>query len=72
MKKLLRFFGILAALGSFVAAYTGDDDYGHHMGGMMGENFGYGMMFFGWVFWILVIVVLVLLIAWLIKQLQKK
>ena len=33
---------------------------------------GIGMAFFGWVMGLLVIVVLVLLIMWLIKQIQKK
>lgn len=42
------------------------------MYGMMGGSYGYGGMFFGWVFTILVIVALILLIVWLIKQIQKK
>ncbi len=35
--------------------------------GMMGSGF----WFFGWIFMVLIIITLVLLIAWLIKQLQK-
>ena len=33
--------------------------------------YGYGGMFFGWIFAILLIIVLILLIVWLIKQIQK-
>lgn len=45
-------------------------------GGMMGSgnvigNGMWGMGFFGWIFMVLVIVALVLLIIWLIKQIQK-
>ena len=48
------------------------DDYGHGMGGMMFGSYGYGGMFFGWVIGLLFIAVLVLLIIWLVKQIQKK
>lgn len=44
-------------------------------GNMMGNYFGYGtygMGFFGGVFMLLILVALVLLIIWLIKQIQKK
>ena len=44
-------------------------------GDMMGNFFGYGMFgmgFFGWIFMLLVIVALILLIVWLIKQIQKR
>ena len=42
------------------------------MGGMMyGYNYG-GMWLFGWLFMILVSIAVVLLILWLVKQLQKK
>jgi len=37
---------------------------------MMGGYYG-GMWFFGTIIWILVVVALVLLIIWLIKQLQE-
>lgn len=64
MKKLnLILPAILVSLLSFVSADS--DGYG-----MMG-SYGTGWMFFGWLFSILVFVVLVLLIAWLIKQIQK-
>ena len=46
---------------------------------MMGNYFGYGtgygmfgMGLFGWIFMLLILVALVLLIIWLIKQIQKK
>ncbi len=43
---------------------------GFGMGGMMGFPY-WGMMGFGWIFMILVIVALTLFIVWLIKQIQK-
>lgn len=39
--------------------------------GMMGGAYGYGGMIFGWLFGALVVVALVLLIIWLVKQIQK-
>ena len=73
MKKIKLLFGILGmilVLLSFVSAHTGDETFGTCMfGGMMG---GMGGGFFMWILYILVIVGLVLLIAWLIKQIQKK
>ena len=62
---------IFVSLLSFVSADT--RSYGCGMfgfSGMMG-GYGTGWMFFGWIFWILILVALVLLIAWLIKQIQK-
>ena len=55
---------------SFVVAHTGEDDFGHHS--MMGGMYGGTGMFFGWIFGILVLLALILLIVWLIKQIQKK
>jgi len=52
-----------------VSADAGDEFCG--MGGMMSGVYGFGGMFFGWIFGILVLVALVLLIVWLIKQIQK-
>ena len=66
---------ILVSLALPVLAHTGEDDYGHHgmMGGMMSGAYGFGgMWLFGWAFAILVLVALVLLIVWLLKQIQKK
>jgi predicted lipid-binding transport protein (Tim44 family) len=65
----------LLSLVQLTLAHTGEDDYAHHsgmMGGMMTGMYGYSGMFFGWTFSILVLVALVLLIVWLIKQIQKK
>ena len=60
---------LLISLTGFVSAHAGDDDSAHHS--MMGF-YGYGFMWlFGWIFMILVLVALILLIAWLIKQIQK-
>lgn len=60
---------VLISLTGFVVA---DGDGHGMMGGMMSGNYGYGMMFFGWLVGILVLVVLVLLAVWLFKQIQKK
>ncbi len=38
------------------------------MNGMMGYGFGGGMMLFGVIFWILIIVGIVLLVKWLVEQ----
>jgi len=39
---------------------------------MMYGSYGGGMMFFGWLYGVLILVALVLLIVWLGKQIQKK
>ena len=57
---------VLVSLAGFVVA---DGDRG--MGGMMSGSYGSGMMFFGWIFGLLVLAVLVLLVVWLVKQIQK-
>ena len=64
---------IFASLISFVSADVGDE-YGcfSNVGGMMGGYYGAGGFWFGWLFMALIIVALVLLILWLIKQIQKK
>ena len=46
------------------------DDCG--MYNMMSGGYGYSGMFFGWLTGLLFLVALVLLIAWLIKEMQKK
>lgn len=72
MKKInLVLSGFILSMISLVSADAGDGYYGM-MGGMMGSGWGYGMMGFGWLISVLVIVVLVLLIVWLIKQIGGK
>jgi hypothetical protein len=77
MKKynLILVLGLVLSLTSFVSADMGNSNNGgcwNGMGGMMTGSYGFGGMFFGWIFGILIIVVLILLIAWLIKQINKK
>ena len=63
---------LLFLLGGFGMMGYGTGGYGFGgMGGMMYGNYGSGMMFFGWIYGLLVLVALVLFIAWLIKQIQK-
>jgi len=54
----------------FVLSGLGFGGYGGMMSMMYGY-FGSGMMFFGWLYGLLVLVALVLLIVWLFKQVQK-
>ncbi|MCR4284816.1 MAG: hypothetical protein NUV97_02095 [archaeon] len=68
MKKI-SFLVLLVGLFSFVSAHVGDDDYSHHA--MMGWTGSWGNPLF-FIYQILFIVILVLVIAWLIKQIQKK
>jgi len=44
--------------------------YGGMMNMMYGD-YGSGMMFFGWLYGILILIALVLFIVWLAKQIQK-
>jgi len=75
MKKILSLLSSLFFSLAFVSAHA-DDDYGYGMMDgmyhMMSGSYGYGGMFFGWIFGLLVVVALILLIFWLIKQIQKK
>ncbi len=71
--KILSLFGVsILSLVSLVLADTGEGSYGCFGPGMMGGSWGYGGMIFGWLFSALFLVALVLLIVWLIKQIQKK
>jgi heme/copper-type cytochrome/quinol oxidase subunit 3 len=73
MRKIKLMFGMLFSVVlalSFVSADVGE--YDHGMGAMMYGSYGYGGMFFSWVTGLLFIAVLVLLIVWLIKQIEKK
>ena len=74
MKNLILGLLVFISLIGIVNAHTGEDEYGHHdmMSGMMMGSFGGFGVLFGWVFMILIIVALVLLILWLVKQIQKK
>jgi len=38
--------------------------------GMMSGTYGFGGMFFGWIIGILIVVALILLIVWMIKQIN--
>ena len=72
MKKIKLMFSTFVSMVltlTLVSAYVGDGDCG--MGGMMFGNYGLGGMFFGWIIGVLFAVILVLLIVWLIKQIQK-
>ena len=73
--KLLLVLGLALSLVNLVSADFKDNDLGScwgGMGAMMTGNYGFGTIFFSWIFSILVIVALILLIVWLIKQIQKK
>ncbi len=72
MKKINLTILLVLGLISLVSADAGDADGCFGMGGMMSGTFGMGGMFFGWIFGLLIIVALVLLIIWLVKQIQKK
>lgn len=61
---------IFIGLTGFISAQTYDCPMGGY-GGMMSGGYGFGGAAFGWIFSILIIVVLILLIFWLIKQIQK-
>jgi len=64
---------LLFLLGGF--GLIGFGSLGYGFGGMMGMmygNYGSGMMFFGWIFGILIVISLILLIIWLSQQIQKK
>tara|TARA_Y100000034_G_C6563887_1_gene244108 strand:+ start:101 stop:313 length:213 start_codon:yes stop_codon:yes gene_type:complete len=70
MKSKFGLLSFLTLLGvsNFVLADAGDG-----LGcGMMYGSYGIGAMTFGWIFSLLVLIILVLLIVWLMKQIQKK
>ncbi|MBT4165977.1 hypothetical protein HOE04_02990 [archaeon] len=69
--KLVLSLFILSLI-SLVSADVGDGDFGcfSDMGGMMGGSYGWSVMGFGWLISLLVVVALVLLIIWLIKQIN--
>ena len=63
---------VIAVAALLLVGSFGFGGMGYGMMGMMYGNYGFGMMFLGWIFGILVLVALGLFIAWLVKQLQKK
>ena len=63
---IFSMLSLVIAHGDEGALYYND----HHMGMMYG-SYGTGFMAFGWIFSILFFVALILLIVWLIKQIQK-
>jgi len=72
MKKIsILISGILIFLIDFVWAHAegGDSDYHGMMSGFYGMS---GMWFFGGIFMILIIVALILLIIWLIREINEK
>jgi len=74
MKKLNIFLIASLALVSLINLVSADigDCPMSGMYGMMSGSYGLGMGVFGWLTGILILVVLVLLVVWLIKQIQKK
>jgi hypothetical protein len=64
---------VIIALVVLVFGGFGISSYGGYSGmmSMMYGNYGSGMMFFGWLYGILILVALVLFIIWLVKQIQK-
>ena len=69
MKKIIAFLVSIISL-SLVSAQQ-QYPYGNGCFGMMSGSYGFGGGFiFGWIFMILVAIALVLLIIWLVKQLQ--
>ena len=73
-KLLVNFFVITLFSLTFISAHTGNDEFDHCSGfcPMLSGNYGYGGILFGWLTGILILVALILLIVWLIKQIQKK
>lgn len=62
---------VIVAVFFFVFSGFGYGGYGGMMGMMYGA-YGGGMMLFGWLFGILILVALVLFIVWLVQQIQKR
>jgi len=72
MKKSLKKLSIFA-LSILSLAATVSADFGDcPMGGMMYGSYGSGMMFFGWITYLLFIALIVAAIYWLIRSANKK
>jgi uncharacterized membrane protein len=61
--NLLVAFGIILGLIGFISADAGE---------VCGMEVGYGFGIFSWIFGVLILIALILLIVWLIKQIQNK
>jgi uncharacterized membrane protein len=61
--NLLVAFGIILGLMGFISADAGE---------VCGMEVGYGFGIFSWIFGVLILIALILLIVWLIKQIQNK
>ena len=71
MKKEMMIGIIIAVVVLFfLFGGMGFGSYSGMMSTMYG-SYGYGMMFFGWIYGLLVIAALVLLVIWLVKQIKK-
>ncbi|MEK6829985.1 MAG: hypothetical protein AABY15_07755 [Nanoarchaeota archaeon] len=70
-ENMIVWIGIIVLVVLLFGGFGGMMGFGNSGYGMMGYNYG-GMWLFGGLFMILVVVALVLLIAWLVKELQKK
>ena len=71
MKQDNSLIWIVVAVAAFLLIGSfGFGGAGYGMMGMMYGNYGSGMMFFGWIFGVLILVALILFIMWLIKQIQ--
>ncbi|MFH1325373.1 MAG: hypothetical protein ABIH49_01210 [archaeon] len=66
---ILIAIAVIVVFSGFGAMRFGSYGYGG-MRGMMYGGYGSGMMFFGWLYGILILVALVLFIVWLFKQIQ--
>lgn len=71
MKNIILMILGFFLLTSFVSADVGNGFCGQMMGNALGTGM-WGIGIFGWLFMILIIIALILLIIWLIKQVQKK
>ena len=62
--------------GNRINSKSGAGNYGSQMmgnfGGMMSGSYGSGIMWYGWLNGLLVTIILILMVVWLIKQIQRK
>lgn len=73
MRKDNSLIWVVIAAAAFLLLFSfGFRGAGYGMMSMMYGNYGFGMMFFGWIFGALTLIALVLFIVWLVKQIQKR